>query len=60
MAGNPASTPILAGGAEAVCAATDAEQGLAAEALDDGRGVDREVFEGRGVHRAGVSEGGRS
>jgi hypothetical protein len=36
MAGNPASTSILASGLDAVCAATDAEQGLALlQALDD-------------------------
>jgi exonuclease SbcC len=36
MAGNPASTRTVANGAEAICAATDAEQGLAMlQALDD-------------------------
>jgi hypothetical protein len=36
MAGNPASTRILTSSAEAICAATDAEQGLAMlQALDD-------------------------
>ena len=36
MAGNPASTRILTSSAKAICAATDAEQGLAMlQALDD-------------------------
>jgi hypothetical protein len=36
MEGNPATTRILAGSAEAICAATDAEQGLAMlQALED-------------------------